>query len=82
MGRGAPYLPTVKNKMDHMFAPLKTHFASITEPMSRHGVSDGRKLTFVDLGSGDGRVVFRAAREGLFHKSIGYEINPCKSRSY
>jgi len=35
-----------------------------------------RNLTFFDLGSGDGRVVFRAAREGMFHKSIGYEINP------
>ena len=28
------------------------------------------------MGSGDGRVVFRAAREGLFDKSVGYEINP------
>ena len=33
-------------------------------------------LTFVDLGSGDGRVVFRAAREGLFDNCVGYEINP------
>lgn len=81
MGRGAPYLPTVKNKMDQMFAPLKAHYASIKVPMSSSGIVDSRKLTFVDLGSGDGRVVFRAAREGLFHKSIGYEINPCKSRS-
>ena len=71
MGRGAPYLPTFKNKMDKMFAPLKSHYSSSSS-------SSTRKLTFVDLGSGDGRVVFRAAREGLFHKSIGYEINPCK----
>jgi SAM-dependent methyltransferase len=35
-----------------------------------------RNLQFVDLGSGDGRVVFRAAREGVFHQSVGYEINP------
>ena len=35
-----------------------------------------KSLKFVDLGSGDGRVVFRAARENLFNKSIGYEINP------
>ena len=33
-------------------------------------------MTFYDLGSGDGRVVFRAAREGIFHKCVGYEINP------
>jgi Histone methylation protein DOT1 len=79
MGRGAPYLPTFKNKMDQMFAPLKAHYASTSVAMSSNGTSGRRKLTFVDLGSGDGRVVFRAAREGLFHKSIGYEINPCKS---
>jgi len=33
-------------------------------------------FTFIDLGSGDGRLVFRAAREKLFHTCIGYEINP------
>jgi len=36
----------------------------------------GHDLRFVDLGSGDGRVVFRAARENLFKASIGYELNP------
>jgi hypothetical protein len=37
-----------------------------------------RRLTFVDLGSGDGRWVFRAARKhsDLFEMSVGYEINP------
>lgn len=69
MGRGAPYLPTVSKKMDKMFAPLHK---SLTKKHNQ------KKLVFVDLGSGDGRVVFRAAREGLFHKSIGYEINPRK----
>jgi hypothetical protein len=39
-------------------------------------IMSGRKLTFVDLGSGDGRVVFRAAAQGIFYRSIGYEINP------
>jgi hypothetical protein len=33
-------------------------------------------IVFVDLGSGDGRVVFRAAQEQLFTVCIGYEINP------
>lgn len=69
MGRGAPYLPTVSKKMDKMFAPLKSHQFAATKQ---------KKLVFVDLGSGDGRVVFRAAREGIFHKSFGYEINPRK----
>ena len=63
--RGAPYLPTFGNKLDIMFDLIRRHVT--TSPSS---------LNFVDLGSGDGRVVFRAAREGIFHKSVGYEINP------
>jgi tRNA G46 methylase TrmB len=37
-----------------------------------------RRLKFVDLGSGDGRWVLRAARRhsDLFGMSVGYEINP------
>ncbi|KAL7486691.1 hypothetical protein ACHAW6_012638 [Cyclotella cf. meneghiniana] len=67
--RGAPYLPTFRSKLNVMFDLIKVH---IQQPNSipKHN------LTFVDLGSGDGRVVFRAAREGLFHNSVGYEINP------
>ena len=34
------------------------------------------EIIFVDLGSGDGRVVFHAAQTQLFTKCIGYEINP------
>jgi hypothetical protein len=97
MGRGAPFLPTYKSKMDQMFAPLKAHYhqrhaaaanavaanstvaATVTVTANDDGTRNrNNNLTFVDLGSGDGRVVFRAAREGLFHKSIGYEINPCE----
>jgi len=34
-------------------------------------------IRFVDLGSGDGRMVFRAARErDMFDEAVGYEINP------
>jgi hypothetical protein len=46
------------------------------DPILQQQVKSGKKLSFVDLGSGDGRVVFRAAKEGIFHKCIGYEINP------
>jgi len=65
--RGAPFLPTALKGLNVMFQELKKQpiIANKTRP-----------LNFVDLGSGDGRVVFRAAREGLFTKSIGYEINP------
>jgi hypothetical protein len=65
--RGAPYLPTFRSKLNEMFDLIR---AQIHNPVPNHN------LTFVDLGSGDGRVVFRAAREGLFHTSVGFEINP------
>ncbi len=66
-GKGAPFLPTASKGLNIMFKELRK------QPV----VLGGKKnLTFLDLGSGDGRVVFRASREGLFHKSIGYEINP------
>ena len=64
--RGAPYLPTFKSKLNVMFDLIRVQVQT----------QKGRNLQFVDLGSGDGRVVFRAAREGLFNKSVGYEINP------
>ncbi|XP_056143899.1 adenine nucleotide translocase lysine N-methyltransferase [Lampris incognitus] len=35
----------------------------------------GRPGTLVDLGSGDGRIVLEAHRQG-FHPAIGYELNP------
>ena len=53
-----------------MFAQLRK------EPNFVRRQQQGGKLCFVDLGSGDGRVVVRAAREELFHKCLGYEINP------
>jgi len=53
-----------------MFAQLRND-ASFVQRQKQ-----GEKLSFVDLGSGDGRIVFRAAREKLFHVSIGYELNP------
>mmetsp|Transcript_4603 Transcript_4603/g.6645 ORF Transcript_4603/g.6645 Transcript_4603/m.6645 type:complete len:239 (+) Transcript_4603:132-848(+) len=73
MRRGAPYLPTFQDKMNKMFHPLRSHLPPQGRAQSKESK---KKLVFVDLGSGDGRVVFRAARENLFHKSIGYEINP------
>ena len=71
-GKGAPYLPSFQKKLNVMFTQLRKD----TNIAQRLG--EKTPLRFVDLGSGDGRVVFRAAREGIFVKSIGYEINPCK----
>ncbi|EEC48937.1 predicted protein [Phaeodactylum tricornutum CCAP 1055/1] len=69
-GKGAPYLPTFQKNLDAMFRQLRQ------QPHFQKQIRDGTKLTFVDLGSGDGRVVFRAAAENLFVKSTGYELNP------
>jgi hypothetical protein len=73
-GRGAPYLPIFQKSVDTMFSQLRKD----PHLQTKLNAGDGTRLTFVDLGSGDGRVVFRAAREGIFDKCIGYEINPCE----
>lgn len=66
--RGAPYLPTFKSKLNVMFDMIRAQ-------VQQRSILN-RKMQFVDLGSGDGRVVFRAAREGMFNQCHGYEINP------
>jgi len=65
-GKGAPYLPTFSKNMDAMFQQLREH--------AKNRRNEKKLLRFVDLGSGDGRLVFRAAREGYY--GVGYEINP------
>uniref|UniRef100_A0A7S2EMH4 Methyltransferase domain-containing protein n=1 Tax=Trieres chinensis TaxID=1514140 RepID=A0A7S2EMH4_TRICV len=69
-GRGAPYLPTFRRGLESMFRDVRM------QPSIAKGLENGAHLSFVDLGSGDGRVVFRAAREKIFRKCIGFEINP------
>ena len=67
--RGAPYLPTFGNKINAMFDIIRNH--TLQSSHMKQKIAQ-KSLKFVDLGSGDGRVVFRAARDNLFHKSIGY----------
>lgn len=55
---GAPYLPTLKKQTD--------------EALELLDLKKGQ--TLVELGSGDGRVMRRAAQKGL--NVIGYELNP------
>jgi len=55
---GAPYVPTRKLDVEEIFKNIK----------------NSKKSKFVDLGSGDGKLVFYAAQLG--YQSIGYEINP------
>ena len=54
---GPPYVPTKRAVMDAMLELV--------------GTGEGR--TFMDLGSGDGRVLFEAARKGW--RAVGYELN-------
>jgi SAM-dependent methyltransferase len=55
---GAPYLPTLRPQ-------IKT-------ALELAGLQQGQ--TLLELGSGDGRVLFAAAEQGIH--AIGYELNP------
>lgn len=70
MGKGAPYLPTFSRSSNVMWERIRQ------SPTIQARLKSKDALTFVDLGSGDGRLVFQAARQNMFAKSIGYEINP------
>lgn len=56
--RGAPFVPTRRRDIDELFSLY--HF----QPRD----------VFVDLGSGDGRMVAAAATRGIL--AVGYELNP------
>ena len=55
---GAPYVPTRQLDVEEIFYNLKL----------------SSKTKFVDLGSGDGKLVLYAAKKGIY--ATGYEINP------
>ena len=55
---GGPFVPTRNSSVDAMIRVA--------------GIRNG--MTVVDLGSGDGRVLLAAAREGAY--AVGFEINP------
>ena len=55
---GAPFVPTARKRVRKMIA--------------LSGLKNGQ--TMMDLGSGDGRIVFQAAKSGA--QAIGIEINP------
>jgi len=57
---GAPYVPTQRKQIESTFSKLR--------PFKKNDV-------LVDLGSGDGVVLYEAIRAGA-SKVIGYEINP------
>ncbi len=55
---GPPYLPTMKKQIDSAFDILELKKGD----------------TLLELGSGDGKILISAARNG--YKAIGYELNP------
>lgn len=55
---GAPYAPTPKKDLQKLFKSLRLN----------------KNDVIVDLGSGDGRLLFIAAQRGVL--AIGYEMNP------
>lgn len=55
---GAPYLPTLKPQ--------------IRAALALSGLKSGQ--TLLELGCGDGRVLFTAAEQGI--RGVGYELNP------
>jgi len=63
---GAPFVPSYRRKNKNASAHLKNII-----DFCRTEIPNGR---FVDLGSGDGRVVLEFARAGF--ESVGVEMNP------
>ena len=56
--RGAPFVPTRRRDIDDLFGLYRFKLGDI----------------FIDLGSGDGRMLAAASRRGI--ESVGYELNP------
>ncbi|CAD7929429.1 unnamed protein product [Amoebophrya sp. A25] len=83
--RGAPFLPTKRKTVDVLFDDVLQHRSSSSSSSSicRRASATGtgtvndparQSRRLLDFGSGDGRIVFAAARRG--YHAVGYEINP------
>jgi 16S rRNA A1518/A1519 N6-dimethyltransferase RsmA/KsgA/DIM1 with predicted DNA glycosylase/AP lyase activity len=58
------------------FLPGAFYYPSVTKDIDTifKSINLSRKQTFIDLGSGDGRIIIAAAQHGF--NSIGYELDP------
>jgi hypothetical protein len=75
LGRGAPFVPTARAKIEALFGS-----DGLLRPGSRRSLlppgSDTRRLRLIDLGSGDGALLRAATRDAGFGQATGWEINP------
>lgn len=61
-----PYVPATKNQIDNVFK-------AIDHVKHSQSLVNNSTLKLIDLGSGDGRIVFEAAKNG--YKATGVELN-------
>lgn len=65
-----PFMPTTTKKQEDLVALIRTLL------LNNNVYRQNRQLKMVDLGSGDGRIVFECAKlKDLFSKCIGVEQN-------
>ena len=74
-----PYVPATDKQISNVFKAVRAYSqqANLTsvmvpQPLSA-GLATGQKVHLVDLGSGDGRIVFEAAKRGYYAE--GVELN-------
>ncbi len=82
---GAPYYPTWSDDVDEMLGEVVIRLKKQKEVLAMNGSSSNsdsstktqatQPLTLLDIGSGDGRIVYQAAKRG-FSKVYGIEVNP------
>lgn len=70
-----PFLTVPASKKLGSLPWMATPHRTIQRLFSVPAIQQGKRDLFVDLGSGDGRLVIEAARQG-YALSIGHELNP------
>ena len=65
-----PYVPATDKQIENVFKTIRLIKKSDSLAKSSGGQS---ALTLIDLGSGDGRIVFEASKRG--YKAVGVELN-------
>lgn len=66
-----PYVPATNKQIENVFKALKQY--SLERHLTKIAPSKNNIVKLIDLGSGDGRIVFEAAKRG--YHSTGVELN-------